>query len=251
MDPNRLIGFEVDLADALAGEAAAAPRARARAVGQAARAARARRLRRARSTASRSPTRRSASRCSRARTTRRAERLTVRKGDASAPRSLAALKGRKVGTLPGSLAERILERAGADVRTYDGGQDEIYDDLKLGRTDAVLLDEPIARYYGDIDPALRVGARATSARCSTRWRCGSTTGRGSTRSTARSTRWPDDGTLRAIYERWGLWNAETARLLRRRRPRRRATPSSWRRWRGRGGQAAALLGAGAHALPGD
>src|SRR5438128_263992 len=36
-----------------------------------------------------------------------AEKLTVRKNDASAPKSLEALRGRKVGTLPGSLAERI------------------------------------------------------------------------------------------------------------------------------------------------
>jgi polar amino acid transport system substrate-binding protein len=79
------------------------------------------------------------------------ERLTVRRGDASAPRTLEGLRGRKVGTLPGSMAARILERAGAEVRTYDGGQDEIYADLKLGRTDAVLLDGPVALYYADID----------------------------------------------------------------------------------------------------
>jgi len=65
-------------------------------------------------------------------------------------------RGRRVGTLPGSLAERMLSRAGADVRTYDGGQNEIYADLALGRTDAVLLDAPIARYYGEIEPALEV-----------------------------------------------------------------------------------------------
>src|SRR5688572_354459 len=59
-----------------------------------------------------------------------AERLTVRRGDPNAPRTLEALKGRPVGTLPGSLASRILARVGADVRTYDGGQDEIYADLK-------------------------------------------------------------------------------------------------------------------------
>src|SRR6185436_13051620 len=82
--------------------------------------------------------------------------LTVRRGDASAPRTLEALRGRKVGTLPGSLAERILTRAGADVRTYEGGQDEIYTDLRLGRTDAALLDEPATRYYGEIDPALEL-----------------------------------------------------------------------------------------------
>ena len=82
------------------------------------------------------------------------ERLTVRRDDAAAPRTFESLRGRQVGTLPGSLAERILQRAGAEVRTYDGGQNEIYADLLLGRTDAVLLDAPISLYYGEIDPAL-------------------------------------------------------------------------------------------------
>lgn len=76
------------------------------------------------------------------------ERLTVRKGDPLAPRSLLQLKDRRVGTLPGSLAERIATGAGAEVKTYEGGQDEIYTDLRLGRTDAVLLDAPVALYYG-------------------------------------------------------------------------------------------------------
>jgi polar amino acid transport system substrate-binding protein len=61
---------------------------------------------------------------------------------------MAQLQGRTVGTLPGSLAERIATAAKAEVHTYEGGQDEIYSDLKLGRTDAVLLDSMIATYYG-------------------------------------------------------------------------------------------------------
>src|SRR5499433_3564470 len=77
------------------------------------------------------------------------ERLTVRRGDLGAPASLADLRGRRVGTLPGTLAERMLRAAGAEVRTYDGGQEDPYRDLALGRTDAVLLDAPIALYYGE------------------------------------------------------------------------------------------------------
>ncbi|MBI3726409.1 transporter substrate-binding domain-containing protein, partial [bacterium] len=41
------------------------------------------------------------------------ERLAVRAGDALAPRSLVALRGRRVATLPSTLAEQILVRAGA------------------------------------------------------------------------------------------------------------------------------------------
>lgn len=77
------------------------------------------------------------------------ERLTIKKSNARAPRSKKELEGRLVGTLPGSLAERIATGAGAVVKTYEGGQDEIYMDLKLGRIDAVLLDAPVALYYGE------------------------------------------------------------------------------------------------------
>ncbi|MBI5067385.1 MAG: ABC transporter permease subunit [Deltaproteobacteria bacterium] len=159
------------------------------------------------------------------------ERLTVRRGDASAPRSLPALAGRTVGTLPGSLAERILTRAGATVRTYDGGQDEIYDDLRLGRTDAVLLDEPVARYYGDVQPELETLPGALGE---VRYAVALRPGDGRLRDAvdqalgelARS------GALRALYERWGIWNAETAALLGDPSPApRAAVAEAWESWR--------------------
>jgi polar amino acid transport system substrate-binding protein len=159
-----------------------------------------------------------------------AEKLTVRKNDATAPRNLEAVRGRRVGTLPGSLAERILTRAGADVKTYNGGQNEIYDDLRLGRTDAVLLDEPITKFYGEVErelevvdgvfgnlqyavavPAddpelLEVLDRAIDA-------------------LAR------EGKLRAIYEHWGLWNAETAALFHENPSPRVKIAEAWESWR--------------------
>jgi polar amino acid transport system substrate-binding protein len=140
------------------------------------------------------------------------ERLTVRRGDASAPRTLDALRGRKVGTLPGSLAERILQRADADVRGYDGGQGEIFDDLRLGRTDAVLLDEAITRYYGEIEPTLETVPGDFGE---VRYAIASPLdeedfGAELDRALDRLAR---DGSLRRIYERWGLWNRQTAALL--------------------------------------
>ena len=141
-----------------------------------------------------------------------AEVLTVRRGDSSAPRTLEALKGKKVGTLPGSLAERIALRFQADVRTYDGGQDEIYADLKLGRTDAVLLDEVIARYYGELDDVFEtvrgdfgVVEYAIAARLDDQPRIDALD-----RSLEALIA---DGSLRALYERWGLWTPATAKLL--------------------------------------
>lgn len=211
MDPNRLVGFEVDVADALAKKMGA----RARPVqGQweglldllgrgdfdvalngieiADEKRRAAELSRPYYAA--------------------AERLTVRRGDARAPRTLAALRGRRVGTLPNSLAARILAREGAEVKTYEGGQNDIYDDLRIGRTDAVLLDEPITRYYGAVDPALEVVPGAFGE-----IQYAIAVRKGDLAMTEAVNRAMDDlardGTLSRIYARWGLWNEETARLL--------------------------------------
>lgn len=141
-----------------------------------------------------------------------AEVLTLRKGDTNAPRTLEALAGRRVGTLPGSMAERIATRSGAEVRTYEGGQDELYDDLKLGRLDAVLLDEPVAHYYGDIDPRLEtvrgdfgVVQYAVAVRLDDAERLAQVN--------EALSALEREGRLRALYEKWGLWTPEVAALL--------------------------------------
>lgn len=158
------------------------------------------------------------------------EVLTVRRGDDKAPRSLEALAGRVVGSLPGSMAARIAERAGAEVRTYEGGQDEIYADLKLGRLDAVLLDAPVAHYYGDLDEAFEavpgdfgVVAYAVAVRPDDTALLGQVND--ALGALAR------DGTLRALYERWGLWNARTAALLGDPDARPRGPAVEFERWR--------------------
>jgi polar amino acid transport system substrate-binding protein len=158
------------------------------------------------------------------------EQLTVRRGDTGAPRTLEALRGRRVGTLPGTVAERILQRAGADVRTYENGQDAIYDDLALKRIDGVLLDEPATLYYGAIEPAFEVVAGDFGE-----VRYGIALPQGDEELRAAIDGAIDslahDGTLRAIYERWGLWNARTATLLGDSRPAGQALATSYEAWR--------------------
>lgn len=158
------------------------------------------------------------------------EVLTVRTGDASAPRTLEALKGRRVGTLPGSLAERIAQRWGAEVRTYEGGQEEIYEDLRLGRTEAVLLDETIARYYADIDERFEtvrgnfgVVEYALAVRLEDDARRAALD--------AALAQVIADGTLRRIYERWGLWTPSNAALLGDPDPTPRTPPLEYERWK--------------------
>ena len=159
-----------------------------------------------------------------------AEVLTIRKGEVTAPRNLEGLQGRKVGTLPGSMAARIAERAGADVRTYEGGQDEIYDDLKLGRIDAVLLDDPVAHYYGDLEPSfesIRDGFGTVEYAIAVRI--------GEPELLAQVNKGLEslqrDGSLRTLYEKWGVWSPETAKLFGDDSPTSRGPAIEFERWR--------------------
>ena len=134
-----------------------------------------------------------------------AETLVVRRGDASGARGLEDLRGRRVGTLEGSLAYDLVRRApGVELVLYEGVE-EPYLDLERGRLDGVLLDNIIAARYGLPRPTLRAAA---------------TVGEGTYAIAVR----PDapalltavdgalaammgDGELRAILARWHLWDA--------------------------------------------
>jgi polar amino acid transport system substrate-binding protein len=82
-----------------------------------------------------------------------AQQIVTRKGAASLNR-LEDLKGKPVGVLSGSVAERLLkEQGGEGWKSYPGNV-ESFQDLKNKRIDAVLLDLPIALHYAKPDPAL-------------------------------------------------------------------------------------------------
>ncbi|HVY32128.1 MAG TPA: ABC transporter substrate-binding protein/permease [Polyangiaceae bacterium] len=80
------------------------------------------------------------------------ETLTVRKD--SAIKSLAELEGKRVGTLNQTVAHDLLKASRVEVVLYEG-QQEPYMDLAKGRTEAVLLDHVIADRYGCVLPELR------------------------------------------------------------------------------------------------
>jgi len=139
------------------------------------------------------------------------EQLSVRREE-STIRSLADLKGRTVGTLKFSLAQRILEKEGGiEIRSYEG-QINAYEDLANGRLDAVLMDWPIALYYGKPNAALKftgdpigrmeygIGVRPDDAELLGRLN-------GALLKMMR------EGELRRIYEKWGMWNPETETLF--------------------------------------
>ncbi|HEY3132933.1 MAG TPA: ABC transporter substrate-binding protein/permease [Acidobacteriota bacterium] len=86
------------------------------------------------------------------------ESLMVRQADKTSS-SLEDMKGKKVGTLKGTLADEMLRKIPEiQVVSFDG-QVEPYRDLALGRLDGVLLDDPVARYHGEIIPGLRYAAK--------------------------------------------------------------------------------------------
>ncbi|HEU0035636.1 MAG TPA: ABC transporter substrate-binding protein/permease [Kofleriaceae bacterium] len=83
-----------------------------------------------------------------------AETLVIRDGDPY--RAIFDLAGKRVGTLNQTYAHDILQMLPLEARVYEGNQ-EPYDDLERGRLDAVLLDNIIADRYGCIPehPKLR------------------------------------------------------------------------------------------------
>ncbi|HWO17685.1 MAG TPA: ABC transporter substrate-binding protein/permease [Kofleriaceae bacterium] len=76
-----------------------------------------------------------------------AETLTIRAG--ASYRSVFDLLGKRVGTLNQTYAHDILRLLPIETVLYEGTE-EPYRDLELGRTDAVLLDSIIAERYGCI-----------------------------------------------------------------------------------------------------
>lgn len=83
-----------------------------------------------------------------------AAQLVARRGDESVT-GLASVRGRRVGTLASSFSWDLLRAAEADAVPYEGVE-EPYADLEAGRLDAVLLDDVIAARYGLVRQSLRL-----------------------------------------------------------------------------------------------
>jgi polar amino acid transport system substrate-binding protein len=129
--------------------------------------------------------------------------LVVRRTDAGRVHGLAALRGRRVATLGGSLAAQVLAGSGVVVVVHEGVE-EPYLDLEQGRVDGVVLDDIIAARYGLPRPALRHAAEVGEGEYAIALRPADTdlaaaldTALGSLAAS---------GELRAILKRWQLWN---------------------------------------------
>jgi polar amino acid transport system substrate-binding protein len=136
--------------------------------------------------------------------------LVVSKNNDSITR-LADLEGRTVGTMAGTMADTLLKKAGVkDIRAYS--QTWPFDDVALGRIDAAFMDTPITAYYAKPDPRLKYA--------------GPPEGRGYygiaiRKSDPRLKELVDSviekllrsGELKKIYDRWGLWDTAQADLF--------------------------------------
>jgi polar amino acid transport system substrate-binding protein len=83
-----------------------------------------------------------------------AQQLVIRRESPAITR-LEELKGKPVGVLSGSVAERLLgQTSGVELKIYPGNV-ECLRDLKAKRIEASLMDLPIAVYYAKPDAALK------------------------------------------------------------------------------------------------
>ena len=136
------------------------------------------------------------------------ETLAVRIG--SKLHTLAELSGRRIGTLNQTVAQDLLQAQHAEVVLYEG-QQEPYMDLSHGRVEGVLLDHVIADRYGCGQPGLScvkqdlargtyvIGMRPSDVELATRV-------------DAALSRLIVSGELRRILEHWRLWDARQDEL---------------------------------------
>ena len=145
------------------------------------------------------------------------EVLSVRDGDAARFGSLADLRGKKVGTLGGTIAYELLLRAerdfGIQAVSYE---DDLhpYSDLVVGRLDGVVLDNVLAERRSrtikgfQIQPeTIAVGhyVGVLAARNAPLRDTMNETLRGAMR----------DGTLERILRKWRVWNDDQPKLYQR------------------------------------
>lgn len=139
------------------------------------------------------------------------EQIVVRASDNRINR-LEDLHGKKVGTLYNTEAKRLLEEMGDVAVSIYSGQVEPFRDLSLNRIDAVLVDVPIAAYYAMPNPQLRM--------------VGPPVGEGYYGIALRKEdaalaeelnkiieKLLRSGELKKIYRRWGLWNSSQEKLF--------------------------------------
>ncbi len=138
-----------------------------------------------------------------------AEVITVKRSTYTV-HTLKDLENRKVGTLGGALAERILLEQAFPMEIIRYSEEvNLYNDLAYGRLSAVFLDEPIALYYGAPHPELKnVGSPIGRMEYGIASRLDDKALAIEIDQALQSLK--KNGKLNEILARWGLWNELTA-----------------------------------------
>jgi polar amino acid transport system substrate-binding protein len=133
-----------------------------------------------------------------------AQQIVTRR-DTDGLTNLEACTGRRVGVLSYSAAQRLVEKMGGANMVIYPGNVESFRDLKAKRIDVVVLDLPIALFYAKPDPDLKfsggafapgyygIGLRTEDATLSAAINKAITELGG-------------EGTLERIYRKYGLWD---------------------------------------------
>ena len=142
------------------------------------------------------------------------EVLSVRDADALRFRTLADLRGRRVGTLGGTIAYEILLRVERDLGiqaiSYD---DDVhpYSDLVIGRLDAVLLDNVLAERRRRALPGFVIQPESVAVGHYVGvLAAGNAPLRDVIDEILRGAM--QDGTLESIFRKWGVWNDDQPAL---------------------------------------
>ncbi len=138
--------------------------------------------------------------------------LVVQRGNPARINSLSDCVGKRVGTLKQSYAFFRLAEAGVDeIRTYDN-EINAYQDMAHDRLDAVLMDSPIAIFYAGFNTDLEfVGEPIGEISYGIPVRKGNAELLRKVNAALVSMR--DDGTLRRIYDRWNMWTPVMAKFF--------------------------------------
>ena len=121
------------------------------------------------------------------------------------------LRGKRVGVLSSTAAQRLLEKqGGVDLKIYPGNVESLRD-LKAGRIEAVLLDLPIALYYAKDDPTLKFsGAAFAPGYYAIGVRRQDVTLRAAINEAVKDL--DNNGTLERIYRKYGIWDERQTSL---------------------------------------
>jgi len=129
--------------------------------------------------------------------------LTVRRDD-NRINSLDDCKNRIVATLGNTAASRLLEQKGIPMRSYEDPPGA-YRDLELRRVDAVVMDVPAEAFYARSNPKLKpAGPPFTKGLYVIGLRKGDEQLKAQIDAAIKQI--IVDGTLEKILKKWGLWN---------------------------------------------